>query len=263
MRYQGYEGSAEKLIQAKLDEIEAAENIRVLRAVESGSRAWGFASPDSDYDVRFIYVRTVPSYLTLRPRRKDTIEWVVDETLDICGWDLSKTLQLAHKGNLFLFEWATSPVVYRNTATWDEVWEVVRPYFSPVAALHSYYGIAYNTNRDFLQGETVRYKKYLYALRPLLACKFIAEHAAQPPVAFDELVAAAAPKELLPAIDQLLAAKTQMCEKDEGPRIPQVDAFVDDALARYAAPPATWPAEEKRRWEPLEEVFLKVLGLEG
>lgn len=260
MKYQGFEGEAEDLIQMKLDEIERSEGIRILRAIESGSRAWGFTSPDSDYDVRFIYVRPLRDYLTLRPKRKDTIEWVVDETLDICGWDLSKALQLAHKGNLFLFEWATSPVVYRNTQTWDEVWEVVRPYFSPRAALHSYYGIAHNTNRDFLKGERVRYKKYLYALRPLLACKFIAERKEQPPVAFDELVRAAAPDALLPAIEELLAAKAHMNEKDEAPRIPAVDAFIEDALARYGEPPADWPKDDTRPWEPLEELFCNIVG---
>lgn len=260
MRYEDFEGEAADLIQMKLDEIELSEGVRILRAIESGSRAWGFASPDSDYDVRFIYVRPLRDYLTLRPKRKDTIEWVVDETLDICGWDLSKALQLAHKGNLFLFEWATSPVVYRSTETWDELWEVVRAYFSPRAALYSYYGIAHNTNRDFLQGECVRYKKYLYALRPLLACKFIAERREQPPVAFDELVDAAAPAGLRPAIDELLAAKSQMNERDEAVRIPAIDAFIDDALMRYAKPPADWPEEETRSWEPLEELFCKVVG---
>ncbi len=252
----------EDLIQGKLDELERAEGVRVLYAVESGSRAWGFPSPDSDYDVRFVYVRELRDYLTLRPRRKDTIEWVVDETFDVCGWDLSKALQLAHKGNLFLFEWARSPVVYRRTVEWDKVWEVVRLYFSPKAAMHSYFGIAHNTNRDYLQGERVRYKKYLYALRPLLACAFIAEHGSQPPVAFAELVAAAAPESLRPAIGRLLAEKERMCEKDEAARIPEVDAFIADGLARYGRLADELDAGGPRLWEPLEEVFLSTLGLD-
>ena len=254
--------SFEDLIQEKLDELERTEGVRVLYAVESGSRAWGFPSPDSDYDVRFVYVRKLQDYLTLRPRRKDTIEWVVDETFDVCGWDLSKALQLAHKGNLFLFEWACSPVVYRKTAEWDKVWEVVQSYFNPKAAMHSYYGIAHNTNRDFLQGEQVRYKKYLYALRPLLACAFIAEHGSQPPVSFDELVAVAAPDDLRPAIDRLLAAKERMCEKDEAARIPEVDAFIADGLTRYGRIADELDAGGPHLWEPLEEVFLSILGLD-
>ena len=260
MRYHDYEGDAEALVQAQLDELERTEGVRVIRAIESGSRAWGFASPDSDYDVRFIYVRPLRDYLLLRPRRKDTIEWVVDETLDICGWDLSKALQLAHKGNLFFFEWAASQVVYRSLPEWDRVWEVARSYFSPKAALHSYHGIAHNTDREFLQGETVRYKKYLYALRPLLACKFIVERETQPPVDFNRLVEAVAPDDLLPAIDRLLEAKSHMCEKDEGPRIPQIDAFIVDGLTRYAQHPATWE-DVKQPWEPLEGLFFDIITM--
>ncbi len=261
MQYKDFVGDARDLVINMLGEVERAQNVRVLYAVESGSRAWGFASPDSDYDVRFIYVRHVDDYLTLRPRRNDTIEWVVDETLDVCGWDLSKTLQLAHKGNLFLFEWATSPVVYTRTDDWNTVWKVIHPYFSPKAAMHSYLGIANNTNNEFLGGERVRYKKYLYALRPLLACKHIAEQGTIPPVDFGELVASAADDELIPAIDELLQAKVSMNEKDEGPRIAAIDEFIANALATYAGV-ANELAGTEHPWEPLERVFLQTLGIE-
>lgn len=261
MKYGDYTGPAEELIQRNLDEIERREGVRILLAVESGSRAWGFESPDSDYDVRFIYVRPVRDYLTLRPSRKDTIEWVVDETLDICGWDLSKALQLAHKGNLFFFEWGISPVVYRHADDWDKIWEVARGYFSCKAAMHSYLGIARTTDRDFLQGERVRYKKYLYAVRPLLACKFMAEQGLQPPVRFAELVAAAAPEDLKPAIAQLLDAKVHMCEKDEGERIAQIDAFIADGLVRYDRVAADMKPDGCGGWDELEQVFLDVVGV--
>ncbi|MDO4796634.1 MAG: nucleotidyltransferase domain-containing protein [Coriobacteriales bacterium] len=260
MQYKDFEGDATDLILSTLEEVERAQDVRVLYAVESGSRAWGFASPDSDYDVRFIYVRNERDYLTLKPRRKDTIEWVVDETLDVCGWDLSKTLQLAHKGNLFLFEWANSPVLYLTTKEWRGIWEVVRPYFSPKAAMHSYLGIAHNTNEEFLQGDRVRYKKYLYALRPLLACKHIAQQGTIPPVDFGELVASAADELLLPAIDELLAAKVTMSEKDEGPRIPDIDAFIASALKTYRQVANDLEAQS-HSWEPLENVFLNTLGV--
>lgn len=259
MRYGDYEGEANDLIQAQLDQLERREGVKILLAVESGSRAWGFASPDSDYDVRFVYVRPMRDYLTLRPTRKDTIEWVVDDTLDICGWDLSKALQLARKGNLSIFEWSESPVVYRRLAEWEEVWDVVRGYFSPRAAFHGYYGIARGTEREFLRGSTVRYKKYLYALRPLLACKFIVENGEQPPVLFSELVDAAAPDDLRPAIERLLAAKAHMSEKDEGPRIPEVDAFVEEKLVLYCAESLEWE-EGDRPWEPLDELFFAMLS---
>ena len=92
MRYKDFEGTLEELVEQKLQEIEEKEHVRILHAVESGSRSWGFASPDSDYDVRFIYVRRPEDYLKLEPAR-DVIEWELDETLDINGWDLQKALR--------------------------------------------------------------------------------------------------------------------------------------------------------------------------
>ena len=102
------------IIIEKLKEIETAEQVRVLYAAESGSRAWGFASPDSDYDVRFIYAREPEAYLSILPKR-DVIEWQLDETLDISGWDIQKMFRLLLKSNPTLFEWASSPVVYQTT----------------------------------------------------------------------------------------------------------------------------------------------------
>ena len=108
MKYKDFEGTIQALVDRKLDEIEEMEGVKILHAVESGSRAWGFASPDSDYDVRFVYVRPEQYYLRL-DEKKDFINWELDETLDINGWDLSKTLQHFHKSNASLYEWGNSP----------------------------------------------------------------------------------------------------------------------------------------------------------
>ena len=110
-------------INEKLDEIERKEGVKILHAVESGSRAWGFASPDSDYDVRFVYVRPKEDYLRLDEPR-DVIEWQLDEVLDINGWDLKKALGQFARGNATLFEWSESPVVYKTTAEWEKIREV-------------------------------------------------------------------------------------------------------------------------------------------
>ena len=109
-------------IAKELDLIEQAEHVRILHCVESGSRAWGFASPDSDYDVRFIYVRDEDFYLKLEETR-DVIEWKLDDTLDINGWDLKKALRLLKQSNPTLFEWNSSPAVYRTTDDWKKIWE--------------------------------------------------------------------------------------------------------------------------------------------
>ena len=92
MKYENFEGPVEELVRMKIREIEEKEHVRVLHVIESGSRAWGFASPDSDYDVRFVYVRKPEFYLSLR-ETKDFIDWELNEVLDINGWDIKKALQ--------------------------------------------------------------------------------------------------------------------------------------------------------------------------
>lgn len=123
----------EKIIRQKLMEIEKTENVRIIMAVESGSRAWGFASPDSDYDVRFVYVRKLEDYLKLEKTR-DVIEWQLDDVLDISGWDLKKALQLMHESNPSIFEWCTSTIVYRMSPAFEELKEIRKEYYSPKKA---------------------------------------------------------------------------------------------------------------------------------
>ena len=89
-------------VRHELDLLEEAEGARVLLAVESGSRAWGFESPDSDFDVRLVYVRPVEHYLRLDPVR-DVLEWRLDEVLTATGWDLDKSLRLARGANPSFF----------------------------------------------------------------------------------------------------------------------------------------------------------------
>ena len=114
-------------IKEKLQEIETMETVKILLAVEAGSRAWGFESPDSDYDVRFIYVRPLAEYLRLDPQ-KDIIEWQLDNVLDINGWDLNKSLIQFRKGNATLFEWSNSPIVYIHTPEWNYIYNIAKSY---------------------------------------------------------------------------------------------------------------------------------------
>ena len=112
-----------KRIKEKLVEIEKVENVQIILAAESGSRAWGFASPDSDYDVRFIYIRKPEDYIRLNPVR-DVIEWQLDDVYDVSGWDLQKALRLLHESNPALHEWCTSPIVYREDERADALREL-------------------------------------------------------------------------------------------------------------------------------------------
>lgn len=161
-----------QLIHEKLDTIEREEQVKILYAVESGSRSWGFASPDSDYDVRFIYMRPLEYYLALEDK-KDYIDWELNEVLDINGWDLVKVLRLFHKSNSTVFEWANSPVVYRTTKRWEQIYETAAQYFSKKACMYHYYGTAKSNYSKFFTEEQVKYKKYFYVIRPLLSCRWI------------------------------------------------------------------------------------------
>ena len=138
-----------EIIIQKLKEIEKQENIKIIYAVESGSRAWGFESPDSDYDVRFIYVRNMNDYLSLF-KMKDTIEWEQNDTFDINGWDLKKALQLLYQSNPTLYEWKNSPVVYLTTPIWEYTCQIFECYFQIQVALHHYFLQAESTSSTFL-----------------------------------------------------------------------------------------------------------------
>ena len=173
----------EKLIRSKLQDIETQQNVKILLAVESGSRAWGFASPDSDYDVRFIYVRPKDEYLRLESFR-DVIELPIDDVLDINGWDLQKTLRLLYKSNPTLFEWFSSPIVYMETPFADKFREIMFQYFSTKRSLYHYISMAEGNYREYLKRDMVRAKKYFYVLRPILACQWILEKGTPPPMLF-------------------------------------------------------------------------------
>lgn len=242
----------------KLLEIEEKEKVRVLYAVESGSRAWGVESPDSDYDVRFVYVRCREDYLKLE-EQKDVIEWQLDEVLDINGWDLKKTLVQFHKGNATLFEWADSPIVYKTTEEWEAVYESAKPYFSVKAALYHYYGTANSTFKQYLQEDEVKYKKYVYALRPLLACKYIEERHEIPPVKFEDLLKQSLPERLREEIKEMLMIKTESDEKDLKPKMPVIQEYIEKEIDRYGQLSKAMADDRNPDWTALDQVFLKII----
>ena len=246
-------------IQEKLKEIEAAEHVKILVAVESGSRAWGFASPDSDYDVRFVYLRRPQDYLRL-DELKDTIDWQLDEVLDINGWDLKKTLIHFKKGNATLFEWANSPIVYKKAPEWDDIYRQAKDYFSEMSGIYHYYGTARNTYEKYLQGETVKYKKYFYALRPLLACRYIETFHCPPPVLFDGLMAQELPPDLKAALPALLEKKKVTDEKAQNPHIPEILDFIKKELENQKERLALMTDDKRADWEPLNQTFRRYAG---
>lgn len=247
-----------KEIAEKLAEIEEREKVKVIYAVESGSRAWGVESPDSDYDVRFIYVRQKNDYLSILEKR-DVIEWQLDEVLDINGWDLRKTLFQFHKGNATLFEWANSPIVYRTTEEWKEIYESCKRYFSEKAALYHYYGTAKGTCEKYLQDTEVKYKKYIYALRPLLACRYIEEKHSIPPVKFDDLLEQELPMALSEEIEKMLLVKAQSDEKALNPKMPVIQKYIESEIVRYGQLSKSMKDDRTADWQALDSIFLKAV----
>ena len=244
-------------IKGKLSEIEEKEDVRVIMAVESGSRAWGFASPDSDYDVRFIYVRNRSDYLRLVPVR-DVIEWQLDDVYDIDGWDLKKALLLLHDSNPTLHEWCNSPIVYKENELAEPFRELTKQFFLPKKAIYHYVSMAEHAFRQYLSGDQVRIKKYFYGIRPILAARWVAEKRTAPPMMFEELMDAQLPEALRPAVQDLLKLKKETSELGAGSHIPVLDAFISEQLESLK----TIAAQEENRkndWDALEKFFADAL----
>ena len=137
MYYVSVMKSIESKIKTKLQELELKHGIQILYAVESGSRLWGFESVDSDYDVRFIYVRPLQWYLSVRSRR-DVIEFPISEDLDFSGWDMKKALYLLSKSNPPFLEWLNSHIIYKETDVVEKIKKMVASYFNPRATIFHY-----------------------------------------------------------------------------------------------------------------------------
>ena len=250
----------EELIKSKLKEIEEKENIKILHCVESGSRAWGFASPDSDYDVRFIYVRPKEFYLRL-DKTRDVIEWQLDDTLDINGWDISKALSLLYKSNPTLFEWNSSPIVYKTTKEWESIATIINKYFIAKSGLYHYLSTAKSNYREYLKGETVRLKKYFYVLRPVLACKWILAEGTAPPMLFCELMEKYLDESIRDDVLKLLDLKMNKPEIAEGRRFDKVIEYIGRNIATIEELMKSMPSTVDNGWDELNKVFLSVLAM--
>ena len=225
-------------IARRLDAIEETHGVAVLFACESGSRAWGFPSADSDYDVRFVYAHPRDWYLSINlERRDDTIDPPIDGDIDLHGWDLRKALQLFRDANPTLLEWLRSPLVYREDEAVMSRWrEHIPHYYTPRAVGPAYRGMARSIAAQNLEAPPIPHKAYLYVLRALLAVRWIEEDRGPIPVDFTRLLEAATiDTSLRHAIDALLTRKRTGTEKEAGPRLPTLHTFIEAELARQDA----------------------------
>lgn len=237
----------------KLLELELAENIKILYACESGSRAWGFASPDSDFDVRFIYARPKNDYLGITDL-PDNVGLPVNEVLDI-GWDVKKALKLFLKSNSTLYESLQSPIIYQEYSAFaDDLRTLMPQYFSLRSGANHYLSMAHNTLRDDLQTEQVKLKRYFYALRPALACLWIVEKQMIPPMEFEHLRVMISNTKVQNAIDELLERKKIADEKALIAPVPVLNQWLSDTLDWCKERIPMLPSEKKHPDE-LNNIF--------
>ena len=202
----------QEIIKQKLASIESDNHIRILYSCESGSRGWQFPSPDSDYDVRFIYVQPFDKYLAVTDPA-DQIGFPINDELDIYGWDIRKVLQLMRKSNTTPFEWLQSPVIYREVSGFrDELWQLCQGYFDQRSNIHHYLGIARGALESMTGNNEIGIKKLFYVLRPLLAAKWCLEKETIAPMSIGPLLTLM-PADLQVMVKELIRQKSTASEK--------------------------------------------------
>ncbi|GAC1306572.1 MAG: nucleotidyltransferase domain-containing protein [Mucilaginibacter sp.] len=248
------------IIRDKLHELEQDRYIRILYACESGSRAWGFPSPDSDFDVRFIYSRYTDDYLNIH-EAKDVIDLPVNDELDIGGWDIKKALKLFLKSNSPLYEWLQSPIIYIDNFNFVEDMRKLMPkYFSLRAGGNHYLSMALNTVANDLQNEEVKIKRYFYALRSAMACKWIIKKQTVPPMELGILRKIEDSKSLQKAIDDLLKIKLVSNEKTLIEHDVVLDKWLNDTLSGCKTSLNQTSSNQQQATE-LNEIFRKYITL--
>lgn len=247
------------IIFQRLEETEVQHQIRVLFAVESGSRAWGFASPNSDYDVRFVYAHSVDWYLSVDLEyKRNVIEHEIVDDMDINGWDIRKALNLLRRSNPTIIEWLQSPIVYADDLAFaTKARTILKQCYRPERGIYHYRSMAKNNFRVFSPGAAVPLKKYFYVIRPLLAVRWLEQFQTPAPLDFNELRQPFSNlTELNAVIDDLLIRKTNSREKELIDPIPELDQFIQSELVRlesYSAPSKT--ATSPECLQQLNELF--------
>jgi predicted nucleotidyltransferase len=248
-------------IMRRLRNTEEQENVRILMAIESGSRAWGFSSPNSDYDVRFIYAREKEWYLSINLEdKRDVIEHPIVDEIDLNGWDVRKALRLFWKSNPAFVEWTQSPITYMTSGKFrEEASHLLPSIYSIEKGIYHYRSMAKTNYRGYLQNDRVPLKKYFYVLRPLLAIRWLEKNRTAAPIEFERLLELITDIELLDTIHNLLEQKKASEEKALYPAIPKLNAFIESELNRLQSisPPK---AERGVQMEQLNRLFHMVLN---
>ena len=220
---------------SRLERTEREEGVRIVMAIESGSRAWGFASPNSDFDVRFIYVRPADWYLAVDlEERRDVIEYPITDDIDLNGWDLRKALRLFWKSNPGFVEWIQSPITYIEAGQFAETARKLLPaIYACENGVHHYRSMARTNHRGYLQADRVPLKKYFYVLRPLLSVRWIERYGSAAPIEFGKLLHLIdGQTQLLNDIQALLDKKRDAPEMGLAEPVASIDTFIREELER-------------------------------
>jgi predicted nucleotidyltransferase len=242
-------------INSELDAIESKNGCRILYACESGSRAWGFASPDSDYDVRFVYTHPRAWHLQLQSRA-DILEQMTEDDLDLSGWELAKTLRLFAGCNLPLNEWFESPFVYRSILPFaDEIRSLIPHYFNPRKAAHHYYSLARKTAQAHFRDGSIGIKKAFYILRPMLAGRWVLDRKTMPPMQLSQLLVQLPDGPVLAAIRDLLARKVCALEGQRIELDPMLVGWIDQNFDEAESQMQDIPFSPPIDWVPLNRLM--------
>ncbi|MDZ4046156.1 MAG: nucleotidyltransferase domain-containing protein [Rhodoglobus sp.] len=219
-------------VDARLDGVESEHAVTIPWAIESGSRAWGFPSPDSDYDCRFFYIRHADEYLSPWPKR-DVIETPLDKIFDVNGWDLAKALRLLVKGNATVTEWLRSPIIYRGDERFrEEFLELAASLYDPVTAGRHYLHVGRQQAEKSLAAMTL--KRVFYSLRPAATLRWLRDNpgGGVPPMDLGSLLdESTIERRLRSRVNELVALKSQTREVGSGAVPSEVTAFIADEFA--------------------------------
>lgn len=222
-----------QVILNRLTAVAHEHNIKILFACESGSRGWEFPSPDSDYDVRFIYVRPYNYYLSVMDRTYD-LNFAINGDLDMYGWDIRKALQLMRKSNTTPFEWLQSPIIYSEEPGFkNDLWSLSQAYFDQRSNIHHYLGIAKGAMETIANDSEIKIKKLFYVLRPLLAAKWCLEKESIAPMTIGPLMTLL-PAPLQKQVSELIALKANAAEGFVININPELKTYIDSEYNRIS-----------------------------
>jgi len=247
-------------ILTKLQDIETTHEVKIPLAIESGSRGWGFAAPNADYDCRFIYVHKLERYLSIL-ESKEFIDYELDETYDIRGYDLKRALKYIIKSQATIFEWLSSNEVYiRNEAIVEKLRSLAKDFFNPIPVSHHYLNLAKKMLHEITEMETAKIKKYFYILRPIANLNYIQQEQKMPFMEYDKtLDAISPPADVFTAIQELKQQKLNLLEHDKIPTHKFLVNYFSSEINRFEDLLKELKHEKNTNYDCADEAFRVIL----